>query len=172
MPIFLSSGFVVLLFFAMPFIAKLPSGYAINLALTVVVLGGLAFLSWRSYAKDNEDLRYRDNLAVGHQEADRIKELAALDQKLPAAGALSLTRTDTKILGQRLFAQHCLGCHEYRSGYDVIYRDADVSAPTLYNFGTRDWVRGFVDPKQIATPDYYGKTKFAKGSMAGSVKGI
>ena len=32
------------------------------------------------------------------------------------------------------------------------------SASNLWGFGTRDWVRGILDPKQIAGPHYFGNT--------------
>src|SRR5208283_5935742 len=45
-------GLTVLLFFAMPLIGKNLAGRALNIVLTLVVLGGLGVLTWQSYAGD------------------------------------------------------------------------------------------------------------------------
>ena len=48
--IFVIPGLTVLLFFAMPFIGRNLAGRALNIALTLFVLGGLGVLTWQSYA--------------------------------------------------------------------------------------------------------------------------
>ena len=40
----------------------------------------------------------------------------------------------------------------------------------MWNFGTRDWVRGILDPKQIAGPHYFGNTALKDGDMVTWVK--
>ena len=39
------------------------------------------------------------------------------------------------------------------------------SAPNLYKYGTRDWIAGWLDSKTIKSDAYFGKTKFANGTM-------
>ena len=47
-------GLTVLFFFAMPWIGKNLAGRALNILVTLLVFGGLAVLSWQSYAEDAE----------------------------------------------------------------------------------------------------------------------
>jgi hypothetical protein len=39
------------------------------------------------------------------------------------------------------------------------------SASNLWNFGSREWVRGILDPKQIASVHYFGRTALKDGDM-------
>ena len=47
---------------------------------------------------------------------------------------------------------------------------AKASAPNLHGFGTAAWVRGLLDPKQVAGPAYYGNTAHKDGDMVSFVQ--
>src|SRR5262245_1056607 len=63
---------------------------------------------------------------------------------------------------QRLFATNCSACHGTGA-------DETNSASNLAGFGSREWLTGLLDPKQIKSPRYFGNTRHAKGEMAGFV---
>jgi ubiquinol-cytochrome c reductase cytochrome b subunit len=46
----------------------------------------------------------------------------------------------------------------------VIVAD-EPTAANLLGFGTRDWIRGFLDPGKIAGPHYFGNTALRAGDM-------
>jgi ubiquinol-cytochrome c reductase cytochrome b subunit len=39
------------------------------------------------------------------------------------------------------------------------------SAPNLWGIGTREWVLGLLDPKQVASPRFFGNTSHKEGDM-------
>ena len=46
--------------------------------------------------------------------------------------------------------------------------DAKAStAPNLYGFASRAWLAGFLNPKHIAGPEYFGNTSHREGTMVG-----
>ena len=57
--IFVIPGLTVLLFFAMPYIGRNPAGRALNIVLTLLVLGGLGVLTWQSYSGDAKNEKYQ-----------------------------------------------------------------------------------------------------------------
>ena len=81
--IFVIPGLTVLLFFAMPYIGRNPAGRALNIALTLLVLGGLGVLTWRSYSSDAKNEKYQAALEEGREQAQRVKELAELAAEDP-----------------------------------------------------------------------------------------
>ena len=170
--IFGIAGLTVLLFFAMPYIGRNPAGRALNIALTLFVLGGLGVLTWQSYAGDAKNEKYQVALAEGRAEAERAKELAAGPQKIPVGGALALLRTDAKTQGPRLFNQHCASCHDYNGGETVvgITRPDKPTAADLYGFADRPWLTEFLTVKGIGSPKYFGNTKFKRSEMYRFVK--
>jgi quinol-cytochrome oxidoreductase complex cytochrome b subunit/mono/diheme cytochrome c family protein len=97
-------------------------------------------------------------------------------------GAVYLLRNDPKTRGPRLFKQHCASCHDYvdpegnrpagiapllespelagegkvqrDDAGNVVYSTAVSGAPNLFGFGSRAWVRGLLNPDQIAKVEY------------------
>jgi ubiquinol-cytochrome c reductase cytochrome b subunit len=177
--IFAIPGLTVLLFFAMPWIGKNLAGRALNVVLTLLVLGGLGVLTWQSYAGDAKNVKYQAALQEGHELAQRVKELAESSQKIPVSGALTLLRGDAKIQGPRLFNQHCASCHAY-SGESLvsISRPEKPTAADLHGFASLPWLTEFfkVDVKAvpkyygIATDRFFGNTKFKQKKMYGFIK--
>src|SRR5262249_45055752 len=69
----------------------------------------------------------------------------------------------------RLFAGNCSVCHGSLTGTAKTVDGDATSAPSLANFGSREWLSGLLDPNQIKTARYFGNTRHAKGEMAGFV---
>jgi ubiquinol-cytochrome c reductase cytochrome b subunit len=176
-------GVTVLLFFAMPLIGRNVVGRVFNVLLLLAVLGGVAALSWQSYAQDAKDEKYQAALAAGKAEADRAKELAMLPSaeeagkgkqvgdapRIPASGARTLLRDDPKTQGPRLFNQHCASCHDF-SGAAGISRPEKPTAADLSGFADRKWLGDFMTNGGIGGPKYFGNTKFKRGKMYEFVK--
>jgi ubiquinol-cytochrome c reductase cytochrome b subunit len=111
-----------------------------------------------------------------HREFERVRELIAY-YGLPREGAaLGLVRQDPEILGPRLFRRNCASCHSYLDESGQGIRGPDLvknsngdyepyAAPNLYGFATRQWFLRFLDPALIVTPDVFGATRHAQGSM-------
>jgi ubiquinol-cytochrome c reductase cytochrome b subunit len=170
LPIFVIPGTLVLLFLLMPFVGRLKIGHAFNVLLTLGLLAGNGALSYMVYAHDRENEEHQLALATGNQESERVIELIRSNDGIPVSGALTLLRDDPKTQGPKLFRQHCASCHDYVGGTDDDIKAEKVSAPNLFGYGTKAWMAGWLDPKRIAAPDYYGNTKFKNGDMVDFVK--
>jgi len=181
--IFIIPGVVLGIILAMPFLARSKAGHLFNLLFTTLALIGVIVLSCYSLAKDRADTEHQRAIAVERQIAGRAGKLIRR-LGIPPTGALSLLRNDPWVEGRRLFAMHCASCHSHvsfpmndsglaerstvRNFHDV--PSASPSAPNLWNFAGRDWLKGLLDPKRIGGPDYFGNTKFRSGKMADFVK--
>ena len=106
-------------------------------------------------------------------DAARAIELAGRPERIPPAGMLELVRTDAKSQGPRIFAQHCGSCHAHvdPKATDAPTQLARSSAANLFGFGTAAWMRGLLDPGQVAGPAYFGNTAHKDGDMVGFVTG-
>jgi ubiquinol-cytochrome c reductase cytochrome b subunit len=156
-------GLVFLLLALMPFLGRWRIGHGFNLFVLVAGLGGYAALTAMAYRHDFGDPHFRAAVGQGHRDAARVKALAVERHGLPPTGALSLLHEDAMTQGPRLFAAKCASCHTF-GGHDGLGSPLSEppTAPDLTGFGSRDWLRGFLDPKQIESPKYFGGTAFAK----------
>jgi ubiquinol-cytochrome c reductase cytochrome b subunit len=116
---------------------------------------------------------FLDAVRLAKADAARAIELAGRPERIPPAGALELVRDDALTQGPRLFAQHCAGCHAH---VDPAAPGAEAelvraSAANLHGFGTAAWMRGLLDPAQVAGPAYFGNTAHKDGDMVGFVQG-
>lgn len=168
-PIFIIPGLVVLVFLAMPFFARWAWGYLLNVAILVVIGCSLVWLTWVSYRSDALDEMHQAAVAEELQLAHRTVELAQA-KGIPPTGALTLLKTDPKTEGARLFGQHCASCHAHIGGRGKEFRLEKPSAPNLGSFGSREQVRGWLDPQRIVSPEYFGGTAFQKGDMVRTIK--
>ena len=105
-------------------------------------------------------------------DAARAIELAGRPQRIPPAGMLELLRADPQSQGPRLFAQHCASCHAH---VDPLAPEAATvlaasSAANLFKFGTAGWMRGLLDPDEVAGPGYFGNTAHKDGDMVNFVR--
>jgi ubiquinol-cytochrome c reductase cytochrome b subunit len=123
--------------------------------------------TWRAFQKSRSYLAAVD---AAHREAARSRDLAATG--IPPAGALSLLENDPLAQGPKLFRRHCAACHSHTGSEDSgrgaasqqIASDENT-ASNLYQFASRDWIGGLLDPQQVASPHYFGNTPFADGEM-------
>ncbi|MBM4057653.1 MAG: cytochrome bc complex cytochrome b subunit, partial [Planctomycetes bacterium] len=112
-------------------------------------------------------------VSTARADAERAAELAGRPERIPPAGALDLVRRDPLAQGPRLFAQHCGSCHAHvdPARPDAAAILAKSSAANLHGFGTAAWMRGLLDPEQVAGPAYFGNTAHREGDMVGFVQG-
>jgi ubiquinol-cytochrome c reductase cytochrome b subunit len=115
---------------------------------------------------------FLDAVAQAKADAARSIELAGRPERIPPAGMLELVRNDALGQGPKLFAQHCASCHAHvdpaAPGAQAVL--AKASAANLFGFGTAAWVRGLLDPEQVAGPAYFGNTAHKEGDMVNFVK--
>jgi ubiquinol-cytochrome c reductase cytochrome b subunit len=109
-------------------------------------------------------------VAAAEADAERIVVLANAPTGIPPTGALSLLRGDAKTQGPKLFRQHCAACHSHEPVNGTSDPSQTIvaekpSAPNLWGIGTREWVLGILDPKQVASPRYFGNTAHKEGDM-------
>ena len=110
---------------------------------------------------------FLDAVALAKADAARSIELAGRPERIPPAGMMELVRNDALSQGPKLFSQHCASCHAHvdpaaSEAHAVL---AKASAANLYGFGTAAWMRGLLDPKQVAGPGYFGNTAHKEGDM-------
>jgi ubiquinol-cytochrome c reductase cytochrome b subunit len=177
-------GLVMLSLFLMPFIGRWELGHRFNVVWTFALLIGagiLTALAWRAdhNGTTKASQHYLEAVEATHEEAERIVELADSPTGIPPTGALSLLRSDPKTQGPKLFRQHCAACHSHEPFQDKAPDQADPSqivvaekpsAPNLWGVGTREWLLGLLDPKQIDGPHYFGNTSHKESDMVTFVK--
>ncbi len=97
-------------------------------------------------------------------EANRAMALARL-HGVPPEGPLTLMHSDPDVQGPRLFAAHCASCHRY-DGHDGLGLTPGTPATSsdLAGFGTRDWIRAFLENPMANT--HFGLMKKPDGSPA------
>lgn len=74
--------------------------------------------------------------------------------------------------GQQLFQRNCATCHSYvdKRGFGIpgpaTRTDRKPNgASNLHGFASREWLRGFLDSKQILNASYFGNTAHRDGEM-------
>jgi ubiquinol-cytochrome c reductase cytochrome b subunit len=163
-------GLAVLLFFLMPWIGRNVAGRTLNILIALAVFGGAGALAWQSYSEDAKNEKYQAALEAGREQAERVKELAASPQRIPASGALTLLRTDAKTQGPILFNQYCASCHDYSGPGSVVARPAHPTAADLYGYAGRGWLKELLQVQGISGPQFFGNTKFKHGKMYEFIK--
>ncbi|MBM4009782.1 MAG: c-type cytochrome [Planctomycetes bacterium] len=127
---------------------------------------------WKTLEKVRRSQAFLDAVKLAKADAARAVELAGRPERIPPAGMLAVVRGDPLMQGPRLFAQHCAGCHAH---VDPLAADAEAviaasSAANLFAFGSADWIRGLLDPEQVAGPAYFGNTAHKDGEMVSFVR--
>ncbi len=153
-------GVIGAFFFLMPLLAQWRVGHWFNLSVLWLGLVGFAGLTVMAFKKDAGDPNYAAALKQAHLEAARAKVLATR-HGVPPEGALALLRDDPVIQSPKLFAAKCAACHSYdgHDGLGLPLGDKQ-SAAELKGWGSREWLRMFMDPAQIATDRVWGGTAF------------
>jgi ubiquinol-cytochrome c reductase cytochrome b subunit len=115
---------------------------------------------------------FLDAVAQAKADAARSIELAGRPERIPPAGMMELIRNDALSQGPKLFAQHCASCHVHvdPAAPEAQAVLAKASAANLHGFGTAAWMRGLLDPKQVAGPAYFGNTAHKEGDMVNFVQ--
>jgi quinol-cytochrome oxidoreductase complex cytochrome b subunit/mono/diheme cytochrome c family protein len=113
----------------------------------------------------------KPELPHGEEVARRTTELARMTT-LPlrstfGAQAGALPKPSERAAA--LFGQNCSVCHSYVDPQGRGIATRKPTAPNLLNFGSRAWIGGFLDPKRIATEEYFGGTTHVAGEMVGFV---
>jgi ubiquinol-cytochrome c reductase cytochrome b subunit len=146
----------------MPFLGRWKIGHFFNLFVLFAGLLGFTYLTVVAFRKDARDPHYQAAVKQARTDAARAKYLAKEQKGIPVEGALALLRDDHQTQGPRLFAAQCASCHTY-NGHDGLGTPVkEISAPDLAGFGSRTWLREFMDPAHIETPKYFGNTAFVK----------
>lgn len=170
-PIFVLPGLAGLFFLLMPFIALLRVGHIVNIVVIIVITLALVGLSAASYWHDAVDSHFQEAVAEAHEMASRVKTLALAAGGIPPEGALSLLHRDPKTRGRKLFQTHCVICHDYAAPPPLAIPAEQPSAPQLYGLVSKSWLEGLFDPKRVASPEYFGNTRFAASAMVRFVEG-
>ena len=127
---------------------------------------------WHTLEKVRHSQAFLDAAKQAKVDAARAIELAGRPEKIPPAGMLELVRNDAKSQGPRLFAQHCASCHAHvdPAAPGAAEALAKASAANLFEFGKASWMRGLLDPEQVADPAYFGNTAHKEGDMVNFVQ--
>ncbi len=192
---FVIPGLIVGVLFLMPWIGRTRAGHFFNVAFLALLLGGAAFLTVQAIQDDtlagSADAKFADsgladtdaNKAAfsasqsflrakqnAHHDAERVIALAKT-KGIPPTGALTLVYEDPYLQGPKLYEKNCAGCHNYLNREQPDPQSAflvnkNPTAPNLFGIGSRQWIEGMLDPKQVASPDYFGYegSPFAEGS--------
>ncbi len=165
-------GIIALFLLAMPFVGRWRVGHVFNLGALWSGLGIFTALTAMAFWKDYKDPHFIGAVKQAHHEAARTKDLA-IARGVPPEGALALLRDDVLIQAPKLFAAKCASCHSYNGhdGTGLPLVDKQTAAD-LAGWGSRDWLRKFMDPKHIMTDAMWGGTAFvqpAKGRNRSSM---
>jgi ubiquinol-cytochrome c reductase cytochrome b subunit len=161
---FIIPGGVMILVLLMPLIGKWELGHRFNIGLLVAVLSGAGALTWVSIDQDNNDPKYKSDMAKADADAALIKKLA--EDGIPPEGALALLRAQGES-GPKLFAKHCASCHAYGGNDGLGNKLTDEqSAPDLKGFASREHLTELFDPEKFTSAKFFGNTKHEGGKMA------
>jgi ubiquinol-cytochrome c reductase cytochrome b subunit len=155
-------GLVFGLLMLMPLIGRWKIGHVFNLFTMFAGLAGFGYLTYVAFSKDAGDPHFKAAVAQANKDSARAIALAKKRDGIPTEGALALLRDDPLTQGPRLFKSQCASCHAWdgHNGLGEIIPDKDRSAPDLARFASREWLAGFLDPKQIETHKYFSGTRF------------
>lgn len=155
----LAFGFLIL----MPFLARWKFGHRLNVIAVTAGVAGYAALTALTWVQDRRDPAQQAALALARQDAARARQVAAAAKGLPPDGILSVLAKDAVTQGPRLFAQKCASCHAF-DGHNGLGQPltTPASAADLAGFGSRRWLREFLDPAHLVSPRFWGQTAFVK----------
>lgn len=171
-------GAVMGFMFLMPFIGRWKLGHRFNILYLTSLLVGAIALTVVAIREDNSKTEYETAVDDARTKAERVHVLIEGRQGVGAGGAVALLRGDPKTYGPTVFAKNCSACHRFdgHDGTGRILKDP-ATASDLGQFGTREWIRGFIT--NPAGPNHFGPTAianfngvpvgdhFTEGEMAG-----
>jgi ubiquinol-cytochrome c reductase cytochrome b subunit len=164
---------VAVVLFLMPLVGRWRLGHGFNIAVVIGLIMGAIVLTALAWQEDRNHREYLVAYRQAEKDAQRIKQVIARRGGIPPEGVLSLMQSDPEIQGPRLFAQHCQSCHSYvdsqgrgLAGPPASQEGVPDGGPNLYDFASREWLTGLLDPEKITSDDYFGRTIHAEGEMA------
>jgi ubiquinol-cytochrome c reductase cytochrome b subunit len=169
-------GLIVFSLFLMPIVGRWELGHRFNVTWTFALLIGAGLLTLIATRADlngetEHSRHFLSAVADAQAKAERAVELAGSPSGIPPTGALAMLRADPKTQGPKLFREHCASCHSHFVVNDALVdpsQEIVVEHPTasnLWGIDTRGWVRGMLDPQQVAGPRFFGHTKLKDGDM-------
>ncbi len=158
-------GIAMAILAGMPIIGRWKLGHRFNLGFLAAMFAGAGLLTYLSYAEDRGKPEFAASVKQAEHESERLRHLAVA-KGIPPEGAVALMKRDALLEGPKLFVKNCASCHRYggEDGMGSKLTDAQT-APDLKGFASREWLAAFLDPKQIATSNFYGGTRFAATKM-------
>jgi len=159
-------GLILVLLALTPWFGRTRAGHQFNRGFVVALVGAVVVLSVIAWRKDRSDPVYQAAVRNARTEAARVQTLVSGHAGIPPEGALALMRRDPVLQGPALFARHCAACHRY-DGHNGLGEGLaePPSAADLYDFASRTWLTGLLNPKRVGSHDYFGGTAFSNGQM-------
>lgn len=171
-------GAIFVVIALMPIIGRWKLGHHFNVAFTLGLLGGAAYLTGLAIIEDQRDADLQAAIKEAHRDGQRAVELAR-EFGIPAQGILSLLKEDPFTQGPRLFARKCASCHRYQ-GHDgtgrpvlktefvdhrPLVQEEPATAADLGQFGQRAWVeKVLLDYQEVFAPLKNAKIKQPDGT--------
>jgi ubiquinol-cytochrome c reductase cytochrome b subunit len=157
-------GAILLFLMLMPLWSRWRILHIFNVVALCIGLGCFAVFTCWALRHDARDPNYNAAVKQAERDALRAKQLAT-QRGIPPIGALQLLRDDPLTQGPKIFQSKCSSCHNY-DGHDglgtPIADEKDMTAAELKGWGSREWLRAFLDPNHITTPRWWGGTAFVK----------
>jgi ubiquinol-cytochrome c reductase cytochrome b subunit len=162
---------ILLFLMLMPLWSRWRILHIFNVVALWIGLGCFAFLTFLAFRHDAKDPNYHAAVKQAERDALRAKQLAT-QLGIPPIGALQLLRDDPLTQGPKIFQAKCSSCHNYdgHDGLGLPIAEKDMTAAELKGWGSREWLRAFMDPNHITTPRWWGGTAFVK-PPAGKAQG-
>lgn len=163
-------GLIMSILVAMPIIAmKWRKGHAFNVAFMWVMSAAIVVLTVVTMIEDNANEDHQAAIAESQRDAERVVELARLEERIPTEGAVRLLSEDPFTQGPKLFAKHCASCHRFNghNGRGRVLQESVAEtgglritmpvATDLGNFGSHEWMRSIV----LNFKDHFAAIKFS-----------
>lgn len=164
--IFCIPGAIAFLFFIMPFTGLKSCCHKFNVCLTLGLLLLAAWLTFSSYQRDAKDDSYIAAWNTDATESHRVATLIKTKGGIHPQGALYMVKNDWFLQGGKIYNAQCASCHNLTDKDGKGIACETPSAPNLYQYGSRQWIAGWLDSKSLKSDAYLGKTAFAKdGTM-------
>lgn len=94
----------------------------------------------------------------------------ATQVSVPAIIGAAPSTAPTKVArAEQIFTANCAACHSHVDGNGRGIAARQSSAPNLFQFASRGWITGLLDPAKVASDHYFGRTSHFEGDMVSYV---